>query len=60
MFFCDPCATKRKWPTSISKSSGRCEMCNKSAICNDVPSKYLPVSVPVVRPTYAGKHRKDA
>ncbi len=42
MFFCVKCEVKNGWPNSIFKSYGRCEMCGKSAECNDVPSKYLP------------------
>ena len=54
MFFCDLCANKNKWPDSIMKSEGPCEMCGKRALCNDVPSKYLPsppvsVSVKIAR-----------
>lgn len=42
MFFCDTCAEKNKWPQSWSKSGGRCEVCGKTAVCNDIPSKELP------------------
>lgn len=44
MFFCKPCEDYNNWPNSIFKSFGKCEMCNKQAECNDVPSKYLPPS----------------
>lgn len=52
MFYCDPCGEERGWPTEKTnpvmaftfKSRGPCEMCHKVAVCNDVPSKYLPPS----------------
>lgn len=43
MFYCTPCAKPRGWPETVSKSSGKCEICNKVAICNDLPSKLLPM-----------------
>ncbi len=43
MFYCDKCADKKGWPKdTLMKSSGSCEICNKRAVCNDLPSKYLP------------------
>jgi len=42
MFYCHPCALKRSWPESLSRSYGRCEMCGRSRECYDVPSQYLP------------------
>lgn len=36
MFYCDKCAEKRGWVTSIAKSHGKCEVCEKIAFCNDV------------------------
>lgn len=42
MFYCDKCRVKNQWPDSFIRSHGRCEMCGKTASCNDVPSKYLP------------------
>lgn len=59
MFFCDPCAKKRNWPQSISKSHGVCEICDITARCNDVPSSALPRPAKVIEPEYVGKHRKD-
>lgn len=43
MFFCDSCGNKNKWPASMSKSLGPCEVCGKVKRCSDVPSKYLPL-----------------
>lgn len=43
MFYCDPCRDQRGWPDSIFKSRGKCEVCRTVAVCNDVPSKYLPL-----------------
>jgi len=42
MFYCEKCEEKYGWPDSLFKSYGKCEMCDKVAECNDVPSKYLP------------------
>ena len=42
MFYCDDCAKENDYPTSIVKSVGRCELCGKEAICNDVSSSRLP------------------
>jgi hypothetical protein len=42
MFYCQRCATRHKWPESFSQSYGPCEMCGKVAVCNDVPSSWLP------------------
>lgn len=43
MFFCEPCRKLRDWPESMSRSGGRCEICENSAVCYDVPSKFLPI-----------------
>jgi len=42
MFYCDPCAQARRWPGSIGKSMGRCELCKTVTECNDRPSSTLP------------------
>jgi len=42
MFYCEPCAKKNHWPTTIMvKSYGRCEVCGKTRECNDTPSSVL-------------------
>lgn len=43
MFFCGPCQRKYDWPESMCKSAGRCEVCKVYSVCNEVPSKFLPV-----------------
>ncbi len=44
MFYCNPCAEARSWPTdTLMRSRGRCELCGTGAICNDVPSGLLPL-----------------
>lgn len=43
MFYCDLCAHKRKWPESMGKSYGRCEVCGDTRACNDRPSSTLPL-----------------
>jgi hypothetical protein len=55
MFFCEECREKNGWPKSLFKSRGPCEVCHKSAVCNDVPSKHLsPVKPMVVRKAAPG------
>ena len=44
MFYCDTCKDQKDWPMSFSKSHGKCEICGNLAVCNDIPSKYLPPS----------------
>ena len=48
MFFCEPCRRKWRWPASMSKSKGRCEMCGKYEHCYDVPSSRLPDPIGVL------------
>lgn len=43
MFYCDECAKRNDWPMNMSGSFGRCEMCGKARLCNDVPSSRLPL-----------------
>lgn len=50
MFYCDPCAKKNNWPDSIGKSVGPCEICGKTAECNDRPSSTLPSAEPDLCP----------
>lgn len=42
MFYCEQCKEKNKWPTSLHRSFGHCEMCGKIAHCYDVKSHNLP------------------
>lgn len=46
MFYCDPCRLKLGWSESLMKSRGRCEMCEKTALCHDTPSRLLPAPPP--------------
>lgn len=63
MFYCDPCGRQRNWPADdllIPTSYGRCEICGKTAECNDVPAGALPVP-PAAPPSVeakAGKPRR--
>lgn len=41
MFYCEECRQANKWPESIFKSYGRCELCEKSAPCNERSSSFL-------------------
>lgn len=41
MFYCEDCRKERDWPESFVTSRGRCEMCEKSAVCYDWPSSAL-------------------
>jgi len=44
MFYCQDCAEEKGWPTdTMVKSRGKCEICGELAICEDVPSKFLPI-----------------
>ena len=42
MFICDSCLNEKytNGPTHF-KSRGKCEMCDKSSICSDIPTKFL-------------------
>jgi hypothetical protein len=42
MFYCEACQKEKNWPEGISRSLGKCEMCDKRAVCYDVPSRFLP------------------
>lgn len=43
MFYCNECGQKAGWPIgTIMQSRGACEICDKPALCNDVPSSHLP------------------
>jgi hypothetical protein len=43
MFYCDSCGLDRHWPTeTLVRSRGRCELCDNTRLCNDVPSAQLP------------------
>jgi hypothetical protein len=44
MFFCNKCAEECGWNESLVKSFGPCEICGESTVCNDVPSRLLPIS----------------
>lgn len=43
MFYCNWCKDKYGWPTSLSRSHGRCEVCGKTRDCNDTPAGLLPL-----------------
>lgn len=43
MFYCNSCANKNDWPETGFKSRGRCEVCGRTADCNDMPSSRLPM-----------------
>ena len=44
MFYCNKCGTEKNWPTEITaKSFGNYEICGEQSLCNDVPSKLLPI-----------------
>ncbi len=44
MFYCGACAENKGWPSTAMKSEGKCELCKKNAVCNDLPSWLLPAS----------------
>ena len=43
MFYCDRCRIRKGWPETLARSTGPCEVCGKTAVCHDTPSKYLPL-----------------
>lgn len=43
MFYCDPCASKKHWPITLSRSNGKCEVCGEVRVCNDKASRLLPI-----------------
>lgn len=55
MFYCDECADLNKWPKTLHKSEGGCEVCNKQRVCNDRPSRLLPESPPPWSPSWPTK-----
>jgi len=57
MFYCYDCMTVNNLPESLAHSEGKCEICGRHAICNDVPSKHLPMK-PLVPST--GGEGKEA
>lgn len=52
MFYCTECQLRNKWPISIVKSLGTCEVCGKRDLCNDVMSSNLsdPSKITIVFP----------
>ena len=42
MFYCEQCRRARAWPESLARSRGPCELCDRTADCHDVASKFLP------------------
>lgn len=45
MFYCEDCRFERNWPQSMTRSQGKCEICEKGGqLCYDVPSSKLPKS----------------
>lgn len=42
MYYCEDCRFEKDWPQSMTRSQGRCEICNKTALCYDTPSSKLP------------------
>lgn len=60
MFYCDPCGRKRGWPVERGfKSSGPCEICGDRALCNDVPSKDLPIPGTTMEETYVADKKAE-
>jgi len=43
MFYCDKCGNKRGWPISAVRPLEACEVCEIVVVCNDTPSKLLPL-----------------
>lgn len=47
MFYCDTCQKKNNWPTSITRSQGKCESCGEVGSCHDVHHSCLPRKGPI-------------
>lgn len=43
MFYCETCRLNKSWPKSFMTSHGRCEICEQTAVCYDLPSRRLPL-----------------
>ena len=43
MFYCDECARRKRWPETVTTSRGPCEICGRTAVCNEMPSRLLPL-----------------
>jgi len=43
MFYCDDCRIKRNYPERLFQSRGRCEICKKITMCNEVGTENLPI-----------------
>lgn len=41
MFVCENCLDKNQWESTMFRSFGSCEVCNKQAACADIPSKHV-------------------
>lgn len=59
MFYCEACQERTGWPQSLSRSSGRCEVCEEAGLCYDVPSGALPDPKPQERPTVWDRLNED-
>lgn len=46
MFFCEECRVSRNWPKGIVNAFGRCEICEATKECYDIPSRHLPEPPP--------------
>lgn len=43
MYYCTDCAVEHGWPTVffLPRSLGPCEVCDRIAVCHDVPTTWL-------------------
>lgn len=47
MFYCKKCKEEKDWPSGCgTESFGNCEICGETAVCIDVPSRFLPTPKP--------------
>ena len=42
MFYCEDCRIERRWPAGLSTVTHRCELCGRTGVCHDRPSRSLP------------------
>ena len=48
MFYCNDCRIKNDWVESFNESYGKCEVCGKIDVCNDVLSSQLPPTPKII------------
>jgi len=42
MLYCEECRIKRGWPEGFTSTTRSCELCGKTHVCHERPSRSLP------------------